>query len=189
MPMNARSSVSEIMTRTVVVVRPKTRLDLAARLMRESHVAGLPVVDEDEALVGLVSEDDIVRDLDRAVGVASPRGILDLVLGSAPVKGASTLEVCRRRLAHGRVEEVMQKEVSAAAPDDPIRKVARLLAGAGVSRVPVVDERRQVIGIVTNDDLAKAGPGARKPSHRGALHPPPARTGHPRTPGDPFADI
>ncbi len=187
--MNERSPVSEIMARTVVVVRPKTRLDLAARLMRESHVAGLPVVDENEALVGLVSEDDLVRDLDRAVGVASPRGILDLVLGSAPVKGASTLEVCRRRLAHGRVEEVMQKEFPTAAPGDSIRKVARLLAGAGVTRVPVLDERRELVGIVTNDDLAKARPGSRKPSHRGALHPPPARTAHNRAPTDPYADI
>ena len=186
--MDDRTPVTDVKTRTVIVVDPSARLAAAARLMRQSHVSGLPVVNRTGSLVGIVSEVDIVRDLDRSVGVASPRGLLDLVLGSAPSKGASSLTVCRNRLSHGRVEEVMVRKVVSVRPDDPIRKANRLFRGEMVHRLPVVDDSKRVLGIVTPEDLEKAAPEGRRTHRRGALHPAPVRRGRGPQP-DPFADI
>jgi CBS domain-containing protein len=184
-----RRPVSDVMTRTVTVVRPQARLEVAARLMRETHVSGLPVVGEDEKLVGILSESDIVRDLDRAVGVASSRGILDLILGSAPVQGESTLDACRHRLARGRVVEVMVRKVVTVGPQDSVAQAARQLSGGRVNRLPVIDERGRVVGIVTSDDLAKGPAGGPSRRRRGSLHPAPVRARARRTHPDPFADI
>jgi CBS domain-containing protein len=159
------------MTQVVITTGPDASLDQAARLLREFHVSGLPVVDSSEQVIGVVSEKDLIRDLHQAAGVGSPRGLLDLLLESAPAKkGESILEVCRNRLRHTRVREVMSQPVVSVGPEASLIEAARLMKRNGVNRLPVVDTQRHLVGIVARcdivDDLSS------HPSRvRGSLHP------------------
>ena len=147
--MDARTRVSDVMTQLVVTVSPDARLDEAARLLREHHVSGLPVVAPPHRLVGLLSERDIVRSLHAATGVDSARGLLDLLLGSAPPKGESILEVCRRQLRNSRVAEAMSSRVVTVDRDAPLHEAARQMRLHGVKRLPVVDAQGGLVGIVS----------------------------------------
>ena len=70
------------MSRVVHTVSTRSSLLGAVRIMRRQRVSGLPVLDSSSQLVGIVSEKDIVRDLNRAAGVASDRGLLELLLAA-----------------------------------------------------------------------------------------------------------
>ncbi len=182
------STVSGVMTRPVMTTHPDTRLEEAARILRQFHISGLPVVDEHQRVVGVISEKDIARDLQLSAGVASPRGILDLLLESAPPQGEGILDVCRNRLRNGRVQDVMTRPAITLRGDAPISDVARLMRERSINRVPVVDAEGNLIGIVTREDLLAAlgvrphhKPRTRRPA-------PSAARGENRSPPDPFLD-
>ena len=61
LPAPALCTVDEVMVRDVIAVRPDTSLQTAAELMLEHSISGMPVVDEDGQLVGMLSKTDLVR--------------------------------------------------------------------------------------------------------------------------------
>ena len=155
-------NVGSVMTTRLFVATPSWSLLEAARSMRTNHVSGLPVVDADGAVVGVLSEKDILRDLDRAVGIGRARGLLELLLefqGSVPV---TRLEPCLRRLEHGRVGEAMRTPVVCTDPGASIGEASRLLREHRIKRLPVVSQG-SLVGIVTRENLveALAEPGVR----------------------------
>lgn len=184
--LETRAKVSDVMTKLVVTTTPDARLEEAARLLREHHVSGLPVVAPARHVAGILSERDIVRSLHRATGVDSPRGLLDLLLGSAPSRGESILEVCRRQLKNARVADAMTTEVVTVEKDAPLSEAARRMQTHGVKRLPVVDARGDLVGIVSRADIVQAVSGKAR-SRRGALHPAPAAP--PRSATGPFEDV
>jgi CBS domain-containing protein len=167
---DAHTPVSEVMTATVVTTTPDARLEEAARLLREHHISGLPVVGPLYHVIGLLSERDIVRGLHQATGIDSPRGLLDLLLESAPRHGESVLEVCRRQMKHARVRDVMTPRVVTVDRDAPLAEAARRMRVHGVKRLPVVDPKGGLVGIVTRADIVHAVSGEVR-AHRGSLHP------------------
>lgn len=187
--MDDREAVSKIMTRDVVQVRSEARLEEAARLMREYHVSGLPVVEEGGKVVGIISEVDLVRGLHQAVGVGSPRGLLDLLLESTPAKGPTLFELCRRRLSSGRVKDLMSHPATCIDQEEPIREAARLMNLNRINRLPVVDDERRLAGIVTRRDLVDAVSGEPPQRVRGAMHPAPMKTPKAKKERDVYSDI
>jgi CBS domain-containing protein len=175
--MLASAFVTEIMTRPVIRVHPDTKLAEVARLMREHHISGVPVTDDNDRLVGILSEVDVLRCLHKAAGIASPRGILDLVLDSTPRIGPNLLEVCRRRLENSTAADAMTDRVATIDLTTSVREAARLIRLHGVNRLPVIDEEKRVVGIVTRWNLITALSG-KEAAPRGRLRPrvPPARS-------------
>lgn len=108
--------VSEVMSREVVAVQSGTRLDAAARLLREFHISGVPVIDASERVLGVLSERDIVRVLRASTGLPTPRGLLDLLLGSTPQRGPGLRELALGRLRSGRVQQAMTAPARTIAP-------------------------------------------------------------------------
>jgi CBS domain-containing protein len=178
--------VRDVMTETVVTTRADTRLEEAARLLREHHISGLPVVDRSEHVVGVLSERDIVRQLHRATGIGSPRGLLDLLLESSPTKGESILVVSRRQLRNARVSDAMSSKVVTVPRGASVEDAARALRRHGVKRLPVVDAQGCLVGIVTRADILRAVSGELR-ARRGALHPGPS--GRRARGGGPFEDV
>ncbi len=150
-------TVQDVMTRNVHTVSTRSSLLGAIRIMRRHRVSGLPVLDGSSLLVGIVSEKDIIRDLNKAAGVASDRGILELLLAARRTDHPNLLDICENRLLHAQVTEVMTREVVSVRPGDSVAEAIRVLRLHNVKRLPVVDGRR-VLGIVTRGDLLGAGP-------------------------------
>jgi CBS domain-containing protein len=148
-------TVRQIMTREVVTARPTWSLLQATQTMREKHISGLPVVDENEHVVGVLSERDVLADLDRAVGVGSVRGFLDLLLELEDRPGVHRLDGCLRRLERARVSEAMTRRVVTVDPDASMGEAARLLRVFSVKRMPVLEDKR-LIGILTRQNIVDA---------------------------------
>lgn len=128
------------MTKRVVTVTPQTSFKDAVRLMRTKRVSGLPVVDSNRRLVGIVTEGDLLnkveqRDLDAYV-LESKRHKLD-----------------RARASALDVASAMSTAVTSVRPDFPIALAAREMHTRGFKRLPVIDQEGNLVGIVSRGDL------------------------------------
>lgn len=142
---DATVRVGDVMTRSVVTVRPETGFQELVRRMADHRVSGVPVVDADDRLVGIVSEADLLREgaHDRARTRA-----LDWFLHPG-----------RAEAAHGRVHDaaaVMTTPVVTVVPEASIWRAIRTLQEANVKRLPVVDPDGRLVGIVSRADLLGA---------------------------------
>lgn len=134
-------TVADIMTRDIVTVTPGSSLRDAAMAMLRHGVSGLPVVDEQGALVGIVSEADFVAQeavhdfADRASLLGPLFGRKDTALRTAETVG-----------------DVMTTDVVTVPHDARVAQAARRMA-AGVKRLPVVDGDGALVGIVSRADI------------------------------------
>lgn len=137
--------VRDIMRRDVITVRPETPLKEVARLLVEHGISGLPVVDAEGRVLGVVSEADLILK-ERGPESERPR-LLGALLGD------------RSRAALSKVEartagDAMTSPAVTIEPGAPIRAAAALMVERQVNRLPVVEEGR-LVGIVTRADLVR----------------------------------
>jgi CBS domain-containing protein len=139
---------SDVMTPTVVSVAPGTPVPEIARLMLERHVSGLPVVDSKGAVIGVVSEGDLMRRPE--IDTDKPRSWWLRVFLSD--------EDLARRFAktHGlQAKDVMTRPAVTVAPGAELADVVQVLEAKRIKRVFVVDKGR-VTGVITRADLLRA---------------------------------
>ncbi len=120
--------VVDLMTTDVIRVSPDTRIKEAARLMFRHRVSGLPVVDADGRLSGIITEADFLR-----------------------------MEVARNEADEPQpletVGEVMSSGVVTVAPDAEITEAAKMMVIQDVKRLPVVDADNKMLGIIARLDI------------------------------------
>jgi CBS domain-containing protein len=143
-------TAADVMTRDVVTVRPDDTLRRAAQLMIQRGVAGLPVVDVQGRVVGVVSEADLVRP-DEAAERRVHRWLDMLADGEALAPELlATIDTANRPVA-----KVMRTDPIKIAETTPLREVANLVGRDNVRRVLVVTDEK-LVGIVARRDLVKA---------------------------------
>lgn len=128
----------DIMTSPVIAVVPETRIKKAAALLAEYGFSGLPVVDSDEHLVGMVTEADLVRDR----VPSDPRAHISVHPPSADGPVSTT------------VGEVMSSPAVAVEPGTDVADLAATLLETHQRTTPVVDGSR-LVGIVTRRDIVR----------------------------------
>ena len=137
--------VGEVMTRDVVSVTPDTPLKDVAAALVERGVSGLPVCDADGAVVGVLSEADL---LVKQGGAPERSGGLFAWL----VDTASAPDLAKLR-AH-TAGEAMTAPAITVESGAPVSEAARTMVSLGVNRLPVVEDGR-LVGIVTRADLVR----------------------------------
>jgi CBS domain-containing protein len=135
-------NAADVMTTGAATVRPETPLAQAVMLMVEHKISGLPVVDADDRLVGLISEGDFLRPKDGR----KPR-LVELLSG----EGARAAD----ELAALKVQDLMTRDVVAVDVDTPLEEIVELLNRFAVRRLPVATDGK-VIGIVSRGNLLQA---------------------------------
>jgi CBS-domain-containing membrane protein len=141
-------NVADIMTARVLTIRNDAPITEAVRLMLQRRISGLPVVDADDNLVGMVSEGDFLRRTETGTERHRPRWLEFL----ASPGGQATDYVH----AHGRkVADVMSAEPIAVSEKTPIGDAVSLMEKHRIKRLPVLRERK-VVGIVSRADLLRA---------------------------------
>jgi CBS domain-containing protein len=124
--------ISELMTKNPCTVSPDTPVSEAARLMKEEDVGIVPVVER--------------------VGGAETRGRL---VGVVTDRDIAIRHVAEGRATDAPVRDVMSGGVKTAGPDDSVEAVMELMGREQVRRIPVVDERGSLVGVVSQADLVR----------------------------------
>jgi CBS domain-containing protein len=133
--------VADIMTTAVVTTRPEARAKDVLRELTDRKITALPVLDQDDRLVGIVSEADLLRDS----MVRDPRSTL-----RRDQRGSEGLAEAART-----VGDVMTRQVITASPNQDVSGIVSVMLETGIHSVPVVLAHR-VVGMLSRSDVVRA---------------------------------
>src|SRR5262245_17157717 len=138
--------VKDVMATNVVTVSPDNSVKHAAGIMLDNRVSGLPVVDDEGALVGLISEGDLLRRSELGLRIIARSG------QSASEEERATAYV----KSHGwKVADVMSGNVVTVDEERDLSHAATLMVENGIKRLPVI-RNGKLVGIVSRADLLPA---------------------------------
>lgn len=127
----------DVMTAKVVTVSPDHSVRHAARIMLDHRISGMPVVDDDGRLAGIVSEGDFLRRSELGAPALSPGEARSYVKGHS-----------------WKVADLMTSDVVVADEETPIERIPALMQEHGIKRIPVMKGQR-LVGIVSRADLLR----------------------------------
>ena len=139
---------ADVMTVQPVSISPDASILEAIRVMLQRRFSGLPVVDAGGALVGIVTEGDLLRRTETGTQRKRPRWIEFLI-------GPGRLATEYVHTSGRKVREVMSQDVQAVTGDTPLEEIVRLMERHQIKRLPVVDGGK-LVGIVTRANLLRA---------------------------------
>lgn len=138
---------SDIMTEEVVSVDKTTPLKLVAAIMAEKGVSGVPVIDKDRMVAGVISEKDFLSRMGGKEGIS----FMGLVATCLKGKGCVALAIREKK-----AEDIMSSPAVTVAGDAPLPDIANLLSERKINRIPVVDKAGKLLGIITREDIVEA---------------------------------
>lgn len=141
----AKLLVRDVMTKNVISVRSDADLHDAARSMSEHRISGMPVLDEQQRVIGVISEADILT----LVGLKRGHTFKDILrhLLGEPLQSLK---------GGAKVGDVMSAPAITIGPDSDIKEAAEILHSRRIKRLPVVDAESRLIGIISRADIVKA---------------------------------
>lgn len=134
------TTLSNIMTHEVVTARSDVRLEQVWELLRRHHIRGIPVVDKESRVIGMISIADFLKQVNwRMCETLMQR-----------------LKLLLKRQSKVLVREVMSAPAITVSADTPLTGVFLIFAEHGINHLPVVDDDNRLVGIVTRLDLLAA---------------------------------
>lgn len=140
----------DIMTEEVITVKPETSVEDAAKILSKHGISGLPVVDDQDSLVGIVTEKDLIIK-DKKLHFPDYINILG---GIIYIESHQKFVEEFKKYIAVKVEELMTKRVLTIVPETPIDEIADLMTEKEINRLPVIDKDK-LVGIVTRADIVK----------------------------------
>lgn len=141
----------DIMTREVLVVKPDDSVDKAARILLENKISGIPVVDADNKVLGIISEKDLII----KAGELKIPFYITLFDSIIFLENTMRFNNNLKKYTASRVKEAMTTKVVAVDEDEPISNIVKLMQDKKINRVPVL-RHEKLVGIITRNDILKA---------------------------------
>lgn len=142
----------DIMTKEVITVHKDDKIDSVIKLLLEKDISGAPVVDDNGVLLGIVSEGDLIYK-SKKFHFPLYFTILDSYIF---LEKPGMIEEQVSKMTAYKVESMMTKVVFSAKENDTVEEIATIMNEKNVNRVPVLDDQRKVVGIVTRKDIIKS---------------------------------
>jgi len=143
-------TAQDIMTREVITVTPDTDISQATRILLENHINGLPVVNADNLLVGIICQSDMIAQQKR-IPLPSLFTLLD---GYITLTSAKQFEKEVKKIAAARVEQAMTTKLVTVAPNTSLEDIASLMVEKKLHTLPVVD-KGELVGIIGKEDMLR----------------------------------
>lgn len=142
----------EIMSSNVITVTKETTVSEVARLLVEHRVSGLPVVDEESRVIGMVSEGDLIHQ-DKKLHTPA---FLEILGGIIYLENPQRVAQDLQKMTASKVAEIMTPKVYTVKEDTTVESIATIMVERQVNRIPVVDAGGRLVGIVSRQDLVRA---------------------------------
>jgi CBS domain-containing protein len=145
--------VRDIMDAEPATVHRDTPVEDVVRALREHELPGLPVIDADGKVIGMVTEADLVLPDDE--GDLHIPHYVNLFGGTVFLEPLGRFEQRLRKAFASTAEDMMTRDPQTVAPDTTVREAARIIHESGHNRLPVVEDGR-LVGVVTRVDVLGA---------------------------------
>jgi CBS domain-containing protein len=140
----------EIMAKDVITVFPDTEVVQAAKILVEENINGVPVVDEEGKMVGILCQSDLIAQ-QKTIPLPSLFTLLD---GFIPLTSMKKFEKGIQKIAAIKVSDAMTADPVTVSPDTGIGEIANLMVDKNFHSIPVVDEGK-LVGIIGKEDILK----------------------------------
>lgn len=141
----------DIMTKEVITVKKDATIQQIAKILTENRISGVPVVDEDGQIIGIVTKKDLLyKDVE-------PRfpSYVEVLGGIIFVDGVKHYEEELKKLVANTASDIMTTNVITISEDVDVKKIAEIMVERGINRLPVTNERK-LVGIVSRGDIIKS---------------------------------
>ena len=140
----------EIMTKEVITVQEDTTIHEMAQILVQNKISGVPVVDAQGRLIGIVTENDLINK-NKKLHIPTVLRLFDAYI---PL-GTSKLETDIKRMAAITVGDILTKEVVSVNEDTPVEEIATIMSEKNIHLLPVLRDGI-LVGIIGKRDLIKA---------------------------------
>ncbi len=140
----------DIMTPKVIYARPEDLIEDVARIMVENKISGIPVIDQEDKVIGIITERDLIT---KAGDIKVPFYLTlfdSIIFLENPLKFNKTL----KKYLAVQVKDAMTKKVYVAEADTKISEIVEVMQDEKINRVPVVSKGK-LVGIITRNDILK----------------------------------
>lgn len=140
----------DIMTKDVMTVKADTPIQEMARILTERKISGVPVVDDDGSLVGIVTENDLINQ-NKRLHIPTVMRLFDaFVLLESPSK----IETEIKKISATKVSEIYTRKVITVSPETDVEEIATIMSEKKVHLIPVVEDKK-ILGIIGKTDIIK----------------------------------
>ena len=149
---NRVTLIKEVMVANPVTVKTSDSVETVLKLLEEKHISGLPVVDDEGKVVGVVSEADLLFQ-EKPIRLPLYLTFLDSIIY------LESLDKFKHQLQKSLgifVADVMTSKVMTISADAPVSQAAEIMLSKRINRLPVVDRAGRLVGIITRHDLLQA---------------------------------
>ncbi len=144
-------TVAEIMSTELITVTPETGIRELAGILSRDNISGVPVLDANGQLVGVVSQSDLVAQ-NKNLHIPTAVTLFDWVIY---LGGTDKFKTELNKIAGRSVGEIMSRKVITVAPEDPLEDVATIMTEKNVHTIPVVKDGK-LVGLVGKLDIIRS---------------------------------
>ena len=144
--------IKDIMVKKVITIQKDASVEELSELLVKNRISGVPVIDGDGKLVGIATEGDlIIKDSD----LHFPRyfKLLDSIIY---LESLNKFKKSLKKFLGTKVEDVMTAEIKTVKEETPVGEAANIMIKYNINRVPVLDSKDELVGIVTRADIVKS---------------------------------
>ena len=144
--------VKDIMVREVITIQKDASVEELSELLVKNKISGVPVIDSDGKLAGIATEGDlIIKDSD----LHFPRyfKLLDRIIY---LESLNKFKKNLKKYLGTKVEDVMTAKIRTVKEETPVGEAANMMIKYNINRVPVLDSKDEMVGIVTRADIVKS---------------------------------
>lgn len=140
----------DIMETEIVTVLPSTTIEALAKLLIDNKISGVPVVDENNKLIGIVTEGDLLH---KQTSPKTP--VINTFLGGlAYTKEFEQYNSDLKKLSACTASEIMTETLAIVNEDTTVKEISSIMVNKNINRVPVVKDGK-LVGIVSRADVLK----------------------------------
>lgn len=143
-------NASDIMTTNVITVKKETPLSELAEILTKNNINGVPVVDDEGLLIGIICESDLIRK-DKKLHIPTVVALFDAVFY---LESSKKMEKEIQQFSATTVEDLFTRKVVTVDEKTPIDEIATLMTQEKFYTLPVMDGKR-LVGIVGKGDVIR----------------------------------
>jgi len=140
----------DIMTKDVITVKPESTVEALARLLMDNRISGVPVVNEEKKIIGIVTENDLISK-NKRLHIPTIMRLFDAFI----LLGSGRMEDEIKKMAATIVDEICTKKVLTIQEDISLEDIATIMAEQHIHLLPVLRDD-VVVGIVGKADMVRA---------------------------------
>lgn len=142
----------DIMKRNVVFVKTHDSIQEVVSVLMQNHISGVPIVDKENKLIGIVTEKDLVTK-EKGLNISSYMEFVSSILFiDGHINGRDLAEDMRTRTAM----DIMSSPVYSVHAEATLEEIATLMINRHINRIPVIDHHNKLVGIIGRSDLLPA---------------------------------